>query len=204
MPNRLVEFVYDYASPWSYLASAILDRQLPGATVAWRPVYLRGFPAFSGGLTYSPDRLRYLGQDLLRCTKYWGVPLKYPSAFPINGLQAVRAALWVLEHEPHRFPAYHEAMFRAAWAEDRDIARAEVVVGVAAEAGLDPGTIRAGLESPEIKERLKQKTRDALARGAFGVPTFFLGDEMFFGHDRMDYVRRAREAEASSSPGSSP
>lgn len=183
---------YDYASPWSYLASELVDKKLPGETVEWRPLYLRGLPQFREAMPYSGAKLRYLGLDLLRCAAHEGVPLRFPSLFPVNGLYAVRGALAAQAMDA--FAAYHPAMFRAAWRDDRDVGRREVVIDVAVEAGLDRARFTALIESAEIKERLRAQTAGAEARGVFGVPAFFVGDELFWGHDRMDYVARAAAA----------
>jgi len=181
MPS--VEFLFDYASPWSFLAESILARRLPGATIVHRPVYLRGFPAFATGIPYSSAKLLYVVKDLERCSAHEGVPIRIPSRFPINGLHALRGALAAMAKGT--FPAYHEAMFRAAWQEDRDISDRQVVADIARAHGVDE------IDAPAIKQQLRADTEAAAARGVFGVPTFFVGDEMFWGHDRLDFVARA-------------
>jgi 2-hydroxychromene-2-carboxylate isomerase len=184
-----LEFLFDYASPYAYLAARLLPRRLPGVSIRYRPIYLRGLETFSQGIPFSPNKLRYLGQDLLRCAEAEGLPLVIPSEFPINGLQAVRGALVALEQDG--FAAYHEAMFRAAWVDDRPVSHAEVVAEIAAQAGLDRQRFAEALARPDLKERLKSDTRAAEERGVFGVPTFLVGDELYWGHDRMDFVVRA-------------
>jgi 2-hydroxychromene-2-carboxylate isomerase len=186
--SQAVEFLFDYASPWSYLVNELLDREpLPG--LRYRPIYLRGLEAFAQGLPYNAAKAAYLLRDLSRCAEHEGVELSFPSVFPINGLYALRGAL--LAQERGDFPAYHRALFRAAWREDRDISRKEVVLEVLAAAGLPREAFAAGLEGPAIKDRLRQDTADAQERGVFGVPSFFVGDELFWGHDRLGYARRA-------------
>ena len=186
-----VEFFFDYASPWSYLASEIASRQLPGATIVHRPVYLRGFPQFTTGVPYDAARLSYLAADLRRCTAHWGVPLQVPPEFPLNGLYALRGALWVEEQAPERFAAYHQAMFRAAWRDATPVSKKDEVVRVAAGAGLDPAAFAAGIDAAEIKDRLRAQTDAVRGRGAFGVPTFFVGQDMFWGQDRLHFVDAA-------------
>jgi 2-hydroxychromene-2-carboxylate isomerase len=184
-----VQLYYDYASPWSYLASELIATRLPGARVEWKPIYLRGLEAFSRGVPYGRAKLRYSGLDLMRCAAHEQVPLRFPSEFPVNGLYAVRAALALLDTPA--FADYHRAMFRAVWRDDRKVADNQVVLDIAAEAGLDRASLAEAIEAPATKERLKQETAAAEARGVFGVPAFFVGDELFWGHDRMDYVARA-------------
>lgn len=186
-----VEFYYDYASPWSYLANELVASQLAGATLQHRPIYLRGFPQFTQGFPYSGARAQYFIADLRRCTAHWGVPIQFPTTFPVNGLYALRGALHVLAAAPARFADYHQALFHATWRENRDVSAKSVVIDLAAQLGLDRTAFAAGIEDGVIKDQLKQETATAQERGAFGVPSFFVGSELFFGHDRLDYVRRA-------------
>jgi len=184
-----VQFYFDYASPWSYLASELLTRKLPNIEIEYRPIYLRGLESFAKGLPYNAQKLAYIGRDYLRCSAHEQVPTNLPAVFPINGLYALRGALFALEHGG--FTAYHRAMFRAAWHDGRDVSTKEVAIAVAVESGQDADAFARGLESPAIKDRLKTVTAAAQARGIFGVPSFFVEDELFWGHDRLDYVARA-------------
>jgi 2-hydroxychromene-2-carboxylate isomerase len=181
---RMVDFYFDYASPWAYLASELAASRLSGVEIRWRPIYLRGLETFSKGLPYSSNKLRYIGQDFLRCATHENVAVKMPTNFPVNGLYAVRGALAALAGGV--FENYHRAMFHAAWRDDRDVGDKAVVNAIVAELGLT-----LDIEAPAIKEKLKLETAEAEARGVFGVPSFFVGDELFWGHDRMDYVLRA-------------
>lgn len=174
-----VELFYDYASPFSYLADAIIDRKLPGVTVRYRPIYLRGLPGFDKGYPGGAAKLRYLMEDLERCAAHEGVPIDAPAEFPVNGLYALRA---ILAEEGD--VGLHRALFQAVWRDRKKISSAAAVQEIA-------GRAIPRMEDPEIKERLKSDTAAALARGVFGVPTFFVGDQMFWGHDRMDFVARA-------------
>lgn len=181
-----VEFLFDYASPWSFLADAILPRSLPGIAVRKRPVYLRGFSSFAQGMPYGPEKLAYQGRDFLRCVAHEGVTVAMPSNFPINGVHLLRGAL-AAEREGV-FDRFHEAAFRATWQESKDVSDKAVAAAIARE--ISPA-VAEGMEDPAIKERLRADTADAVARGAFGVPSFFVGEELFWGHDRLPYVARA-------------
>lgn len=181
-----VEMFYDYASPWAYLANARLEAKLRGVSVRLRPIYLRGLESFSQGMPYNAAKLAYIARDLVRCTEHEGVAFTPPPVFPINGLYALRAAL--LAEREGRLPALHGALFRAAWAEARDVSSKGVVAEVAREVGL-PGVAEA-LDDPWAKSELRSRTEHAAGRGVFGVPTFAVGDELFWGHDRMEYVER--------------
>jgi 2-hydroxychromene-2-carboxylate isomerase/ketosteroid isomerase-like protein len=184
-----IEFAYDYASPWSFLASSAIAERFAGLPVTYVPVYLRGFDAFRDGVPYSPAKLAYLLQDAKRVADQLGVTIAPPSTFPINGVYALRGAL-VAQREGV-FDAYHRAMFAAAWQEDRVIGDREVVKAVAREAGAP--AVADGLDDPSVKEALRASTEAVVQRGAFGVPTFLVGDRIFWGQDRMlDAARFAR------------
>jgi 2-hydroxychromene-2-carboxylate isomerase len=180
----MLEFYFDYASPWSYLASELLPARLPGAKIVYRPIYLRGLELFAQRMPYTSNKLRYIGQDLLRCAAHENIPIQIPQTFPVNGLYAVRGALALLDTP--KFADYHRALFHAAWRHDRNVSDKQVVLSLARELGVE-----LDLDDPALKDRLRQETAAADARGVFGVPSFFAGDEeMFWGHDRLDYVAR--------------
>ena len=186
MPSD-VEFAFDYASPWSFLANATLSRHFGDARITYVPVYLRGFQSFSQGVPYSPAKLSYLMRDFVRSATHAGVSYQMPSVFPINGLHALRAA--VAAQRAGVFPALHDALFRAAWQQGRDVSDKATVVAIAREAGF--AGVADHIDDAEIKNALRASTDRAVARGAFGVPTFFVGDEMFWGHDRMHFAAEA-------------
>ena len=189
-----VEFLYDYASPYAFLASETLSRRLPGIPILYKPIYLRGLDTFSKGMPFVPAKLQYMGKDLSRIAKREGVPHKLPSNFPVNGVYACRGDLWVQKNAPKKLQDYHRALFRAAWAENKNISDKSAVAQLAGELGIDALAFAAGIDEEPLKEQLKAQTADAAKRGVFGVPTFFVGNEMFWGHDRMDYVLEAARA----------
>lgn len=188
------DFLFDYASPWAYLADILRARLLPGVTINLQPIYLRGLSSFSTGIPYGSAKLQYIMQDLARCAAHHAIPIRPPSNFPINGLYALRGALWCQQHAAAAAPAFHAAAFAAAWRDDRNISDRAVVLELAREVGLDPAACAAGLDDPAIKDSLKTRTAAAAERGVFGVPSFFVGPQLFWGHDRLDYVARALAA----------
>lgn len=190
-----VPFLYDYASPWSFLASRILADALPGIEIEYRPIYLRGLESFKNGLPYTAPKLQYLGMDLTRCAAHHDVTVRIPPVFPVNGLYALRGDL--VARQMNAWDAYFPAMFAAAWVDGRDVGNKEVVVEIAGEVGMDTDAFRDAFATPEIKADLRARTDDAVQRGVFGVPAFLVGDELFWGHDRLDYVRRAASAGSS-------
>jgi len=188
-----IELYFDYASPWSYVTSELLPRKLPGVAVTYRPIYIRGLEAFAKGLPYTGAKLAYLARDLQRCADHEGVVLAAPASFPVDGLHMLRAAMVALE--AGAFDRFHRDMFRATWAEQRDTSdKAFVARKLATALGSSEALAAEAMANPATKERLRADTAAAEARGVFGVPTFMVGDEMFWGHDRFDYVARALAA----------
>lgn len=187
-----IEAAFDYASPWAFIAAACAPERFAGLEVVPVPVYLRGFDAFRAGLPYSPAKLAYIAQDLRRVVTRLGIRVKQPTVFPIDALHALRGA--IAAQREGAFAAYDRAMFAAIWQEDRDASNKDVVKAIAREAGVP--AVADALEDPSVKDALRANTELIVARGAFGVPTFFVGDQMFWGQDRMiDAARAAREGE---------
>ncbi|MFO0551477.1 MAG: 2-hydroxychromene-2-carboxylate isomerase [Polyangiaceae bacterium] len=190
---KTVEFYFDYASPWSYLATELIQRRLGGVEIVYRPIYLRGLESFKNGVPYVGAKLAYIARDLIRCAAHEQIQLEPPAAFPLDGLHALRAAIVALDRGC--FEAFHKPMFRAAWVERREITKELAVEKLAAALeGAPEADVLAAMTG--AKERLRELTDEAVKRGVFGVPAFVVGDELFWGHDRMDYV--AREAAAAS------
>lgn len=192
MPRRL-EFFFDYVSPYSYLANSQIPglARRSGAEVVFRPFLLGGVMQATGNQPPAtlPARGRYMPKDIARWLRRYGLPFAFNPSFPMKTLGAMRAAL--AAQDAGVFPAYHEALFRAAWVERQNLGDAAVLRDVIAKAGLDAAALLARAETDELKERLKANTTEAVERGAYGAPTFFVGDEMFFGNDRLDFVEEA-------------
>lgn len=184
---RPVEFLFDYASPYSYLANELLATRLPGVRITYTPVYIRGFDMFSKAVPYSGPRMAYILKDLGRIAAEHSLPLRVPATFPVNGLYALRGAL--AAKLAGMFDVYHRAMFRAVWAEGRETSNRDTVAQIMRSLGL--GDLVPALDDSALKEELRTTTEAAARRGVFGVPTFFVENEMFWGHDRMHQVARA-------------
>jgi 2-hydroxychromene-2-carboxylate isomerase len=181
---------YDYASPWAFIATEIAERKLPGVPLTWVPTYLRGLESFATGVPYTSAKLTYITRDLVRVAEHEKVNLQPPANFPVDGLSTLRAA--IVAQERGAFERYHRAAFRATWSEQRDVSNRAVAAALLAEAiGSTAAEAEAAMADAAIKTKLRENTERAAARGVFGVPTFFVGDDMFWGHDRMDYVLRA-------------
>ena len=196
--SKNVEFFFDFGSPTSYLAWTQLPRiaNAAGAQILWRPMLLGGVFKASGNQSpvSIPAKGRYMLQDLDRFARRYGVPLAFNPHFPINTLQLMRGAVGYLGSE--RFQPYVQAVFEALWVRQQNLAKAEVVAAVLSAAGLDAAEFERLVGDEAVKQRLKDNTEEALGRGVFGAPTFFVGSQMFFGQDRLDFVAEALAQQA--------
>jgi len=190
---KQLEFFFDYVSPFSYLANsqvqAIAART--GAEILYRPFLLGGVMQATGNQPPAtlPARGRYMPKDIGRWVRRYGIPFTFNPSFPMRTLEAMRAAL--AAQQAGVFPAYHAALFKAAWAEPANLADPAVLRDVVRKAGLDAEALLAAAASEPVKEKLKANTAEAVERGAFGAPTFFVAGEIFFGNDRLDFVEEA-------------
>jgi 2-hydroxychromene-2-carboxylate isomerase len=160
--------------------------------VAWR-AFLLG-PIFRDqGWNDSPFNIypakgRYMWRDLDRICTAHGIPMRRPSQFPRNGLLAARVACWFADAP--WLPDFVRAVYRANFAEDRDISSPEVVARCLSVAGGDPAALIAEAQSAAAKERLRASTEEAIALGIFGAPSLTVGSELFWGHDRIEDALR--------------
>jgi 2-hydroxychromene-2-carboxylate isomerase len=193
--TKTVDFLFDFGSPAAYLAWTQLPRLAAdtGATVNVQPILLGGVFQATGNRApiTVPLKGSYLFKDLDRFARSYGVPLVMNPHFPINTITLMRIDVGLLEAGHPKLQAYRDAVFKAIWAEKRNMGDADTVAQVLTAAGLDAPTVLALAADPQVKESLKTRTQQAVDRGVFGAPSFFVGDEMFWGQDRLDFVRAA-------------
>jgi 2-hydroxychromene-2-carboxylate isomerase len=162
-----------------------------GTPVRWRPFLLGGvFKATGNEMPAAVEaKARYMQRDLERWARYYGVPYRFPSRFPLNTLPAQRA-LVAAERSGGQaaVQGLAQRLFEAYWAEDRDVSAEAELRRTAEGAGLDPDALAQAAGEQAIKDQLRQITDEAVRRGAFGAPTIFVGDEMFWGNDRLFFV----------------
>ena len=198
MTRKSVEFFFDVGSPTAYLAGT----QLPAicaqadAELVYRPMLLGGVFQATGNV--SPVTVaakgHYMDLDMLRFAARYGVPLAKNPHFPINTLMLMRGAVGVQLRMPERFDEYLRAVFNAMWVEPQNLNDPATIARTLHRAGFDPAQLLALTADPEIKAALRATTEEAVARGAFGAPTTFVAGTMFFGQDRLDFVREALAA----------
>lgn len=195
---RRVELYYDIVCPFAYLASTQIEAiaREAGATVEWKPFLIGGLlreigPGDNAMATMSEPKRRHNELDMYRWAEHFGVPLEVPAAHPRRTVLALRAILAVAEWG--RVEATR-GLFRAYWVDGRDVADPAVVSRVLDEQGLDGEGAVARASDDDIKWALRERTDEAVARGVFGAPTFFVDGEMYWGQDRLDFVARALQA----------
>lgn len=174
------DFFFDLGSPYSYLASTQLEgiERRTGATARLLPITLGGLRKTTGHQMPPPQQLKYMSEDTARWAKQYGVPMQIPANFPISAIKPLRACIAA---GPEMRKVTH-ALFHAYWAEGQDISDPAVIERVAGP------EVAAKIESQEVKDALRRNTDLALARGVFGVPTFFVGERSFWGNDRLHFV----------------
>ena len=193
-----VEFFYDYSSPWTYLAFTRIEElcRRHAAELVWRPILVGGIFNTVNPSVYEsrerpvPAKARYMLKDLHDWARLYGVTIRFPpSVFPVNSVKALRGALIALEHGC--IGRYSARVFHAYFGEDRDISRDDVLAAIVAEVGLDEAAYFAAIASPAYKDRIRSNTDECVQRGGFGSPTMFVGDDMYFGNDRLVLLEAA-------------
>jgi 2-hydroxychromene-2-carboxylate isomerase len=192
-----LHFFFDFSSPFAYLASTQIEAlaRRARAELIYRPFLLGGLfkaigtpdvPLFS---MPEPKR-RHALADMARWADHYGVPLRFPSRFPMNTVKPLRMILALAGEQQ---AALIHPIFRAYWAEDRDISDEPTLAAIATAAGLDGSLLVASTKSDAAKARLKAATDAAAHAGLCGAPSFLVGDELFWGQDRLMFVERALE-----------
>jgi 2-hydroxychromene-2-carboxylate isomerase len=196
---KTVEFYYDLVSPYSYLAHREVSRicDAHGVGLSLRPMLL-GAVHNAVGLQAPIEiraKARYQARDIRRWAEHYGLPMDFPEPFPFRTLKTMRAAMFM--EERGELEAFTREAFALYWEEggapkglreaDEDGPVSEAVRRI----GTDPDEVLAGASAPEAKEALKKATGEAVERGVFGAPAFFVGDEMFWGNDRLHFVEKA-------------
>ena len=191
--TKSVDFLFDVGSPTTYLAHkrmpGLVERT--GATVNYVPVLLGGIFKATGNSSpvTVPAKGVWMGADMARFAKKFGVGLNMNPYFPINTITMMRMLAGLVGDE--RYPAVVDVLFDAMWKGRKNMGDPAVLAEVLTTAGFDAPALIALAETPTAKDALKANTEAAVARGVFGAPTFFVGDEMFFGQDRLDWVEEA-------------
>ncbi|HEV2171888.1 MAG TPA: 2-hydroxychromene-2-carboxylate isomerase [Candidatus Binatus sp.] len=199
-----VDFYFDFSSTNSYFAAFMLPEICArnDARVNWLPTHFAALFRGTGFdvMAMTPRKARYLWRDHARYAELTGLPFKRPSRFPIKTAAALRAVL-AAGHTPtiddggesreRAMRQISQAIMRAYWERDEDISDRGELASIASRAGFDGPKLIDLADSNPAREELAAVTDAAIARGVFGAPTFFIGDEMYWGKDRLDFVERS-------------
>lgn len=193
--TKTVEFYFDLGSPTTYLAHTQLAKICADtqSELSYIPMLLGGVFKATGNASPAmiPAKGRYMFQDLDRFAKRYGVQLRFNPHFPINTLILMRAVTGMQMRQPQRFAEFVDCLFKALWVEGRNLNDPQTVAAVLTENGFDPQAIMALTNDESVKAALKENTEAAIKRGVFGAPSMFIGDQLFFGQDRLDFVEEA-------------
>ena len=193
---KTVSFFFDFSSPFAYLAStqieAVASRH--GATVLYKPFLLGALFKTIGTpnvpLHAMPEpKSRLYRMDLFRWADFWGVPFNFASRFPMNTVKPLRLVLAAPEDKK---VSLIRAIYRAYWVDDRDISSDEVLEDILTHEGFEREFVRITADE-RYKQALRQATEEAERLGLCGVPSFLVGDQLFWGQDRLLFVEKALE-----------
>ncbi len=189
-----IDFYFDFSSPYGYFAAAKIDAlaaKYDRATI-WRPILLGAVFKITGQqpLTTIPMKGSYAQHDLLRSARWFSVPFKFPGKFPVATTAACRAFYWLNDRDPPAARTLAQALYRAYFAEDRDISNPEITANVAAKLGHDKDAVIQAVNDAAVKERLKTEIDAAIERGVFGSPYIIVDGEPFWGSDRLDQIEQ--------------
>jgi 2-hydroxychromene-2-carboxylate isomerase len=189
----MLEFWYEFASTYSYLSAMRIEEKAAqaGVEVAWKP-FLLGPIFHAQGWDTSPFNLypakgRYMVRDMERLAAARGLPFRMPQPFPQNSLYAARLAL--IGHDEGWGARFTRAVYSAEFGDGANISDRALLCAILDDLGLDSAQLSSRIEEPLAKERLKQQTAQAQARGIFGAPAFIAGSgELFWGDDRLEHA----------------
>lgn len=192
---KKVDFYFDVGSPAAYLAWTQMPRIAAetGAEVHYQPFLLGGVFQSTGNKSPMevPAKGKYMVDDLQRFATRYGVAFAHNPHFPINTLMLMRGATGLQLRDPAKLRPYGDAVYKAIWVDGKNMNDPATVGAVLQAAGFDPQELLALTADQQVKDQLKADTAEAVARGVFGAPTFFVDGRMYWGQDRLDFVKEA-------------
>ena len=190
MSRPVVEFWFEFASTYSYLSVMRIERaaEAAGVDIEWKP-FLLGPVFLALGWNDSPFNIyppkgRYMWRDMARLARKYEIPFRLPSQFPRNGLLAARVAC--LGQDEAWIGRFARAVMQANFGEDRDIGERAVIADLLTRLDLPAEALLAAATTDTAKAALRRQTEEATTRGLFGAPSFVVGDELFWGNDRLE------------------
>ena len=193
MSVSICEFYYDFSSPFAYLGASQVERVCEGHAVVWKPFLLGalfneiGTPTVPIS-TFAPAKAQLAIKDQYRWAEHWDVAFEFPTEFPQKSVTALRLALQAPEEARG---ALSMSLFELMWVNKGSLNDQEALTRVLDKHGFDAPAMLAGTQDPAVKEQLKANTSEAVARGICGAPSFVVGELVFWGQDRFEFVKKA-------------
>jgi 2-hydroxychromene-2-carboxylate isomerase len=189
-----IEFYFDFSSPFGYMAATRIDALAAKyeREVLWRP-FLLGAVYKINGVQPTPNvplKGDYARRDILRCSRFYDIPIAIPKAFPISSVSALRAFYWAETHAAAKAKPLASALYKAYFVDGVDISNIDNVVAVATSLGIDAEALSAGLGDGALKERAKNEVDLAISKGVCGSPYLIIDGEPFWGMDRLDHAEK--------------
>jgi 2-hydroxychromene-2-carboxylate isomerase len=196
MKPATFDFFFDLASGYSYLAHSQVEplAQRTGVRVRWRPFLLGAVFKATGNETPAriPAKAAWMVRDMALWAQQYGMAVTFPSRFPLASVTPLRLLVAAGRlHGEAAIARLAHPLFEAAWSLDQDINDPAVLARCATAAGFDAAELAAAVGEAETKDALRANTDEAVQRGVFGAPAFVVGDELFWGNDRLHFVEQA-------------
>ncbi len=189
--TKTLEFYFDIVSPASYLAWTQLPKLLEetGAEIVYKPMFLPGVFEGAGSTSpiASPNKGKWAFRDFNRFAKNYGVPLVMNDKFPLSSVYAMRGLNNYVGS--NQFVPLADALFQSMWVKNEDINDQVIMGEILSQVGIDPAEYMQKLNDPANKQSLVDMGTEAVSRGVFGAPTFFVGKFMHWGQDRLNFVK---------------
>lgn len=195
---KVIEFYFDVGSPYSYVGFHRIQHIAAQhqAEIIWKPMLLGGVFKATGNSSPMavPAKARYSMRDLKRWSDLWQIPVQMNPYFPINTLQLMRLITAVQLFQPEEFLNVLTGIFNAMFGQPRNLNDLNVLIQLMQELGLEVAQVKSWLEDEKVKSELKVITEEAIARGVFGAPSWFVDDELYWGVDHLHFVEHALSA----------
>ncbi len=200
----MIEFFFDCSSPWTYLAFHNIQPLAAelNEPISWRPILVGGIFNSVNPSVYAmrenpvPAKSDYMQKDLQDWARAANLKIVMPpKVFPVNSVKAMRGCIWLAQQDaaasPNQMVKFATAVFKAYWSREEDISQDAVLADICEATGINVRAFFDGIARQPIKDQLKTNTEEVIRRGGFGSPTMFVGDDMYFGNDRLALVRSA-------------
>ena len=204
MSLPVIEFFFDISSPWTYLAfhnvqPLTAELKVP---IQWRPIMVGGIFNTINPSVYAmrenpvPAKWAYMKKDLQDWARQAGLKIVMPpKVFPVNSVKAMRGCIWLDQQTANgqisAMLPFATKVFEAYWGQEQDISQDEVLAEICESCGIQVKAFFGGIGQQAIKDQLKTNTTEVMERGGFGSPSMFVGQDMYFGNDRLGLLKEA-------------